>query len=78
VRQVIGGLALLATWASFGLTMYAFVDQLDQHCEQFRNGGLDAECVAGAGPLVLLLSAVFILATCTLAFLALRKPSDRV
>ena len=70
-------LALLAAWISFGLTMYAWIFQLDEHCEQFVRGGLYGECVAPVGPLALLLSAVFLVATGALAFLALRKPADR-
>ena len=71
------GLALLATWLSFGLTMYAWLDTLDQHCSKFIARGLSAECVAPVGPLMISITAVFVIASCTLAYAAVRNRVGR-
>jgi len=71
-------LALLLTWACYGIVAVSLADREASRCHDF--GDLAAECSAPFAIFLIVLSLVFLCATSALTFLALRTPprSDKV
>ncbi|KTT96922.1 hypothetical protein NS355_13045 [Sphingomonas yabuuchiae] len=69
-RRVLLGLALLLAWATYGLVMLPLADQEATRCHQF--GDLAAECSAPFMLFYGIVTVIFLMATITLAILAVR------
>lgn len=67
-RRILVGLALLTAWASYGLIVLSLADREATRCNQY--GDLAAECSAPSMLVFGIVTALFLIATVTLAVLA--------
>ncbi len=73
-RRILVLIALLVTWACYGLVMLEMAAREASRCHQF--GDLVAECFSPFARVFSGISLVFLLSTIALAFFGLRFPSN--